>query len=288
MAASYAESATGAGQAVPVTVIRPASGWPLPRVRDAWREREILYYFVWRDVKVRYAQTLLGAFWTFFQPIGMMLVFTFAFRKLGRVQTEGVAYPIFVFTGLTLWTFFSRAVTSGAESLASNAPLLTKTALPRLLLPIAAIVSALFDFAVTFVLMLIFAAFFGYYPTWRLTLALAVMGAALVLAVGLSLLLCAINVQYRDVRNILPMFVQLLLFASPVVYSLSALGPTWSTVLDGLNPLVGVVQGFRWAVLGTAPPSYAAVISTLAYTFVVLGIGGMYFARVERRFADVA
>lgn len=273
---------------LPVTLIRPASGWGLPRVRDAWREREILYYFVRRDVKVRYAQTLMGAFWTFFQPIGMMLVFTFAFRKLGRVQTAGVAYPIYVFTGITFWTFFSRAVTSGAESLAANAPLLTKTALPRLLLPLSSIVSALFDFAVTFVLMLGFAGFFGYFPTWRLALVLVVIAAAMVLAIGLALFLCALNVQYRDVRNILPMFVQLMLFASPVVYSLSTLGPTWSAFLDAANPCVGIVLGFRWAVLGTAPPTSLAVASSLAYSLVFIVIGSFYFARVERRFADVA
>lgn len=273
---------------VPVTVIRPAAGWTTLRVGDAWRERELLYYFVVRDVKVRYAQTLLGAFWAFFQPIGMMLVFTFAFRKLGRVETENVAYPIFVFAGLTFWTFFSRAVLSGADSLVANAALLTKTSLPRLLLPVAAILSSMFDFGITFVLMIGFAAFYGYYPTWHYALIPVVMMFGIALAVGLSLLLCAVNVQYRDVRNILPMFVQLLLFASPVVYSLNTLGVTWSSILAGINPVVGVVQGFRWAVIGTGPPSHVAIFSTIGFSVILIAAGATYFGRVERLFADVA
>ena len=269
-------------------MIRPAEGWTIPRVAEAWRERELLYFFVARDVKVRYAQTLLGAFWAFFQPIGMMLVFTFAFRKLGRVQTDNVPYPIYVFAGLTFWTFFSRAVLSGADSLVANAALLTKTSLPRLLLPVAAIVSAMFDFFITFGLMLIFAAFYGNYPTWRLALLPVVMAVGLAIAVGLSLLLCALNVQHRDVRNILPMFVQLLLFASPVVYSLSTLGTKWATTLGSINPLVGVVEGFRWAILETGPPSHIAIFSSLSYAAFLLVTGLVYFGRVERRFADVA
>ena len=260
----------------------------MPRIAEAWRERELLYYFVARDVKVRYAQTLLGAFWAFFQPIGMMLVFTFAFRKLGRVQTENVAYPIFVFAGLTFWTFFARAVLSGADSLVANAALLTKTSLPRLLLPLAAIVSSMFDFAITFVLLVIFGTFYGYYPTWRYALMPLVLFVGILLAIGLSLLLCAVNVQYRDVRNILPMFVQLLLFASPIVYSLNTLGVTWAEVLAALNPLVGVVQGFRWTVLDTGPPSHIAIVSSLTYTVLLLLVGTAYFGRVERLFADVA
>jgi lipopolysaccharide transport system permease protein len=272
----------------PVTVIQPSSGWTTPRIVEAWRERELLYYFVARDVKVRYAQTLLGAFWAFFQPIGMMLVFTFAFRKLGRVQTENVAYPIFVFAGLTFWTFFSRAVLSGADSLVANAALLTKTSLPRLLLPVAAIVSAMFDFVITFFLLIIFAAVYGYYPTWRYALIPVILLVGIVLAVGLSLLLCAINVQYRDVRNILPMFVQLLLFASPVVYSLNTIGVKWAEALAAANPLVGIVQGFRWAVISTGPPSHIAIASSSLFTLVLLALGLVYFGRVERLFADVA
>jgi lipopolysaccharide transport system permease protein len=270
-----------------VTVITPSSGWPLPRLRDVWDRRELLYYWVARDVKVRYAQTLLGAFWAFFQPIAMMLVFTFAFRKLGRVQTENVAYPVFVFAGLTFWTFFSRAILSGADSVASNAAILTKTALPRVLLPVAAVVSALFDFVITFAVLLLFILAYGYYPSWRLVLVPACMAVGISLAFGISLLLSAVNVRYRDVRNVLPMFVQFLLFASPVVYSLTTLGATWNRLLS-LNPVVGLVQGFRWCIVGTGPPTHLAIESSILGTVLILVGGLFYFGRVERAFADVA
>jgi lipopolysaccharide transport system permease protein len=270
-----------------VTMIRPAGGWTKPRLRDAWHHRELLYYFVARDLKVRYAQTLLGAFWTFFQPIGMMLVFTFAFRKLGRVQTEGVPYPIFVFAGLAFWTFFSRAVLAGADSLVANAALLTKTSLPRVLLPLAAIVSSIVDFLVTFVLLIGFAAWYGYYPNWRLLLVVPTMVVGVTLTLGMSLLLASVNVQWRDVRNILPMFVQLLLFASPVVYSLSLLGPRWAKFL-AVNPLVGIVTGFRWSFLQTGPPTHFQIETAVGITLAALAAGIAYFGRVERLFADVA
>src|ERR1700674_5373404 len=208
----------------PVTVIRPSNGWATPRVAEAWRERELLYYFAARDIKLRYAQTLLGAFWAFFQPIAMMLIFTFAFRKLGKVSSEGVPYPMFAFVGLTFWALFSRAVTGGAESLVGNAALLTKTPLPRLLLPVAAIISAMFDFVIAFVMLMVLAFIYGYTPTWRYALIPVTLAVALCLVTGLALLLCAVNVRYRDVRNSLPSLIQLALFASPVLYSLSTLG----------------------------------------------------------------
>lgn len=283
MAATSTEYTTSS----PVTVIKPASGWPLPKMRAVWERRELLYYFVARDIKVRYAQTLLGALWAFLQPLAMMLVFTFAFRKLGRVQTEGIPYPVFAFAGLTFWTFFSRAVLSGADSVASNSAILTKTVLPRVVLPIAAVASALFDFVVTFVLLIGFSAVYGYYPSWRLSLVPACMTVGIGLALGLSLVLSAVNVRYRDVRNVLPMLVQFLLFASPVVYSLTTLGVTWNRLLS-LNPVVAVVQGFRWCIVGTAPPTQLAIGATVVGTVLILAAGLVHFGRDERVFADVA
>jgi lipopolysaccharide transport system permease protein len=270
-----------------VTVIQPTTGWVIPRVRDLWDRRDLLGYFFIRDVKIRYAQTALGGIWAFFQPLGMMLVFTFAFRKLGHVYTEAIAYPVYAFTGLTFWTFFSRAVLTGADSLATNAAILTKTALPRLLLPTAAVLSALFDFIVTFCIMLVLVAFFGYYPSWRLALIPLCMAVGILLAFGMSLILSAINVRYRDIRNMLPMFVQLLLFASPVVYTLNTLGTTWTSILS-INPLVGIIQGFRWAVVGSGPPAHVAIEASLGGTALLLVSGLVYFARMERVFADVA
>lgn len=272
---------------VTTTVIQPASGWTKPRIVEAWQHRELLYYFVARDIKVRYAQTVLGAFWTFFQPIGMMLIFTFAFRKLGRVSAEGVPYQVFVFAGVTFWSFFSRAVLGGADSLVANAALLTKTALPRLLLPAAAIVSSFADFLVSLVIFVCFAAYYGYYPSWRYALLVPVMAVGISLALGMSLVLASINVRARDVRNILPMFIQLLLFASPVVYSLSTLGTRWAAVL-AFNPIVGIVEGFRWCFVQTGPPSHLSMETSVGMTVVLLVAGVAYFGRVERMFADVA
>jgi len=271
----------------PITIIRPASGWAAPRVREAWHQRELLYYFVARDLKVRYAQTVLGAFWTFFQPIGMMLVFTFAFRKLGRVSAEGVPYQVFVFAGVTFWSFFSRAVLGGADSLVANAALLTKTALPRLLLPAAAIVSSFADFVVSLVIFIGFASYYGYYPSWRYALLVPVMVIGISLCLGMSLVLASINVRWRDVRNILPMFIQLLLFASPVVYSLSTLGTRWAAVL-AVNPIVGIVEGFRWCFVQTGPPSHLSIEMSVGITAGLVVLGVAYFGRVERMFADVA
>lgn len=270
-----------------VTLIRPSSGWPLPQFAAVWDRRELLYYFVARDLKVRYAQTLLGTFWAFFQPIAMMLVFTFAFRKLGRVETAGIPYPVYAFAGLTFWTFFSRAVLAGSDSVASNAAILTKTALPRVLLPVAAVVSALFDFAITLALLIGLNALYGYYPSWRLLLVPACMVVGIGLAFGMSLILSSINVRYRDVRNVLPMLVQFLLFASPVVYSLSTLGPTWTRLLS-LNPVVGIVEGFRWCMVGSNGPGTVAVAASVTGTILLLAAGALYFGRMERGFADVA
>lgn len=270
-----------------VTVIRPATGWPVPRLAAVWERRELLYYFVARDLKVRYAQTLLGAFWAFFQPIAMMLVFTLAFRKLGRVETAGIPYPVYAFAGLTFWTFFSRAVLSGSDSVASNAAILTKTALPRVLLPVAAVVASLFDFAITLMLLTGLNVLYGYSPSWRLALVPVCMLVGMGLAFGMSLVLSAVNVRYRDIRNVLPMLVQFLLFASPVVYSLSTLGPTWTRLLS-LNPVVGIVEAFRWCMVGSNGPSWVAAGASLVGTLLLLVVGFFYFGRMERGFADVA
>jgi lipopolysaccharide transport system permease protein len=272
---------------VPLTVIRPAVGWARPRIREAWQRRELLLFFAVRDIKVRYAQTALGAVWTVAQPIGLMLIFTFAFRKIARVSTEEVPYPLFVFSALALWTFFSRSVVLSSDSLVANSALLTKTSAPRLLMPVFPIVSGLFDFAVNFVLLLGFAAAYGELPTWRVVFVPVVLAGGCVLALGLGLLLSAVNVRYRDVRQALPFSVQLLLFLSPIAYPLSQLGEPWSTVL-AINPLVGLIDAFRWSVVGTAAPGATELLFAICVPLALLVAGAIYFTRVERVFADVA
>jgi len=272
----------------PRTVVMQAtSGWVFPPLRENWQRRELLYFFARRDIKLKYAQTKLGWLWTFVQPVVMMLVFTLAFRKLGRVATESIPYPVFTFAGLTLWLFISRSIANGAESLIANSQVLTRTACPRLLMPLSSILSGLFDLAITFLILVGFAALYGIYPTWRFALAPLTILLAMTLVLGLSLILSAVNVRHRDVRNLLPLALQLLLFLSPIAYPLNTLGPKWTTVF-AFNPLVGVIEAFRWSVVGTPPPTSLelGVSITAAVAFLTGGLA--YFSRAERVFADVA
>jgi lipopolysaccharide transport system permease protein len=270
-----------------LTVVEPTGGAIRPRVKEAWRDRELLYFLAARDVKVRYAQTLLGWFWAVLQPLGLMLVFLFAFRTLGSVKTDGVAYPLFAFAGLAFWTFFSRAVGAAADSLVLNAPLLTKTAAARLLMPLAAIAAAMVDLLITMTLLLVFVAAYGEPLTWRLAALPAVIALGLLFASGLGILLAAVNVRYRDVRNGLPFAIQLLLFISPIGYSLSTLSHQALTFLS-VNPLVGLIQAFRWCWLGTPGPSTWALCFSIGLPAALLAAGLWYFSRVSRDFADVA
>jgi lipopolysaccharide transport system permease protein len=271
----------------PTVTIEPTAGHVLPRLREAWTARELLYFLTLRDCKVRYAQTVLGWLWAIVQPLGMTLVFTLAFRKLGNVKTDGVVYPLFALAGLSLWTFFQRAVVTGADSLVTNAPLLTKTACPRLLLPFSAVASAIVDLLVAMALLFVITLLYGHALSWRLVILPAVVVLTVALATGIAVTLSAINVRRRDVRNALPFGMQLLLFLSPIAYSLSTLGQPAETIL-ALNPLVGIVEAFRWAVLATPPPSLLAMGLSIAITLTLLAAGTAYFARVARDFADVA
>jgi homopolymeric O-antigen transport system permease protein len=283
MAASAPASARPLG---PVTVIAPSSGWIPVRFSELWRHRELLYFFAWRDLKIRYAQTLFGAIWTVFQPLALILVFTLAFRRLGRVDTEGLPYPVFAFAGLVFWTFFSRAVALGASSLVANSQLLTKTSLPRLLIPISSITSGLVDFLIGLIVYLILALGYGVHPTWRIAALPAVLALGLTFAVAMILILSATNVRYRDVGQALPFLIQLWLFLSPVAYPLSRLGGSLETIL-AFNPLVGIIEAFRWSIAGGSPPSELALVVSLVGSFGLFVLSIFYFARVERTFADV-
>jgi lipopolysaccharide transport system permease protein len=271
----------------PLTVVEPTGGAILPRVKESWRDRELLYFLAARDVKVRYAQTVLGWFWAVLQPLGLMLVFLFAFRTLGDVKTDGVPYALFAFAGLAFWTFFSRGVTAAADSLVLNAPLLTKTAAARLLMPLAAIAAAMVDLLITMALLVVFIAAYGHPLSWRLAVLPAVVALSFVLASGLGVLLSAINVRYRDIRNALPFAIQLLLFVSPIGYSLSSLSDKALTILS-INPLVGIIEAWRWCWLGTPAPSTWALCWGIGIPVVLIVVGLWYFSRVSRDFADVA
>jgi lipopolysaccharide transport system permease protein len=280
MSASATPEAVQRATPGPKFVIRQRRGFALPDVGELWHYRELVYFLAWRDVKVRYAQTLLGAAWTLLQPLALMLLFTYAFTRVGSVETGSVPYPVFALAGLTFWTFFARAVTQGSDSLVQNASLVTKVYCPRMLIPISTIVAALVDLALSLVLLLCFAAAYEYYPTWRLLLLPAVLFLGFLLAAGVTLLLSAVNVRFRDVGQAIPFVVLSWLFLSPVAY------PVDNPVLQ-LNPLVGVIDAVRWCVLGTSV-SVSSIVLAVGVTASLLAAGGAYFTRSEHTFADVA
>jgi homopolymeric O-antigen transport system permease protein len=264
----------------PKFVIRQRRGSVLPDLREVWHYREVAYFLSWRDVKVRYAQTVLGGAWTLLQPVALMLLFTYAFSRVGSVKTASVPYPLFALAGVAFWTFFARAVTGGSESLVQNAALLTKVYCPRILIPIATIMAALVDLTLNLVLLIAVAAVYGYYPTWRLVFLPATVLLGILLIAGVAFLFSAINVRFRDVGQALPFVVLAWLFLSPVAY------PVQNRLFE-LNPLVGVIDAFRWCVLGTEVTLSSLVLAGgLIVGLLVVGTG--YFTRAERTFADVA
>jgi lipopolysaccharide transport system permease protein len=269
-----------------VTVIQPTRGMIPPRLHELWHYRELLAFLIWRDIKVRYAQTVLGAVWTVFQPLAMMLVYTYAFTKLARINTGSIPYPLFALSGLALWMFMSRAVYQGASSLVLDMPIVTKTSAPRLLIPFAAVTSMFVDFGITFALFLIFDFAYGRIPPAQIVVVPLIAALAYALAVGISLGLSALNVRYRDVGQALPFVLQLWFFLSPVAFPLlTPGGMSWITLLQAANPLVGMILIFRWATLGTPAPHgllAASVVGTLA----ILVVGLAYFTRAARTIAD--
>jgi homopolymeric O-antigen transport system permease protein len=269
------------------TVIEPTSGRLPLRLGELWRYREFFLFLVWRDIKVRYAQTALGAAWMVFQPLAMMLVYTFAFSHLARVNIPGVPYPLFALSGLTLWIFVSRGVVLGSESLVTNIPIVTKTSSPRMIIPLAAVVAVLVDFVIALMLFLVIAALYGRFPTWRFAFVPPLLLVAFTLALGIALLLSATNMRYRDVGQALPFTVQLWFFLSPVAYLLQTPGHSWETAIQAVNPLVGLILAFRWALLATPPPhGLLAVAVAVSLTLFVAGL--FHFARLERTLADDA
>jgi lipopolysaccharide transport system permease protein len=265
--------------------ITPSRGWSSLRMSEFWQYRELLYFLVWRDVKVRYKQTALGAAWAIIQPLMTMVVFAVFFGKLARMPSDGIPYPVFAFTALVPWTFFANALTHASNSLVGSANLIKKVYFPRLVVPIASVLSGLVDFVLAFTVLLGLLSWYGVGISLKMAWLPLFAAQALVTALAVALWLSALNVEYRDVRYVLPFITQLWLFATPVAYPSSLLPEPWRTVY-GLNPMAGVVEGFRWALLdtGTAPGPMLAVSSLAS---IVLLIGGAYYFRWhERTFAD--
>jgi homopolymeric O-antigen transport system permease protein len=268
-------------------VIRPPTRRLSLGLRELWRFRELLLFFAWRDLKVRYKQTFLGITWAVLQPVMYMIVFTLFFGRVAGLYSEGKPYALLALSGSVIWLFFANAVTLSSNSLVGNASLLTKVYFPRLAASIAPTLAGLVDLLLSFSVLIAVMLGYGVWPGLpRVLFVLPFVGLAMATAVGVGSWLAALNVKYRDVRYVVPFLLQLWLFASPVVYSSALLDPNLQDVYY-LNPMAGVVDGFRWALLGGIPPSYGHVALSAASGVVVLFAGVLYFRRTERSFADI-
>jgi lipopolysaccharide transport system permease protein len=267
-------------------VIKPPQGWQALELAELWRYREMLFFFSWRDIKVRYRQTALGAAWAILQPVLTMVVFSIIFGQLAKLPSSGIPYPIFTFTALLPWQLFAFALNSSSNSLIGNQNLITKVYFPRLIIPISSVIAGLVDFAIAFLVLLVIMAIYGTMPTvavWSLPLFL---GLAVVTALGVGLWLSALNVQYRDIRYVVPFLTQFWMYATPIAYSSELIPAKWLW-LYSLNPMTGVVEGFRWALLGKSTLNPSFVLISAAMVLVMFISGLYYFKRVEANFADI-
>jgi lipopolysaccharide transport system permease protein len=269
-----------------VLIIKPTKGWVALDLRKLWVYRELLYFLTWRDIKVRYKQTVLGAAWAIIQPFFTMVVFSLFFGKLAKVPSDNIPYPIFAYAALVPWTFFANGLNQSSDSLVGSANLIKKIYFPRLIIPVSSVISGLADFVLAFIVLIGLMLYFGIVPTWNIFWLPILLLLAFLTALGTGLWLSALNVEYRDVRYVVPFLTQFWLFASPVAYPSSMLSEPWRTIY-GINPMVGVVEGFRWALLGTnTAPGPTIAVSSVAAVAVLIG-GAFYFRRMEKTFADV-
>jgi lipopolysaccharide transport system permease protein len=269
----------------PLSVIEPSKSWVALNLGDLWTYRELLYFLTWRDVKVRYKQTALGAAWAIIQPLFTMLIFTLFFGKLAGVPSDGLPYPIFAYAGLLPWTFFSNAVTNSSNSLVGSANLITKTYFPRMMIPGAAVGAGLVDLAIAFIILIVLMFYYGAAIGWNILMLPVLVLLITLLATGVGMWMSALNVKYRDIRYALPFLTQLWMFVSPIIYPLSMVPEKWRWVMM-LNPLTGVVEGFRSA-LFNRPFNWVALAFSTGITLVLVISSAYAFRRMEKDFADV-
>jgi lipopolysaccharide transport system permease protein len=289
----YAANAGGGpvedASSLPVTVIKPVSGWRLLNGKELWRSRELLYFLIWRDIKVRYKQTALGAIWAVLQPFATMVVFSLFLGRTGLAASDpgDVPYPLFVFCSLVAWTFFANSVTTAGQSVVANERLVTKIYFPRLLIPLAAIGANLVDFAIAGGMLLLMMIYYGVGPSWSILLLPFPTLGLLVAVLGVGALLAALTVAYRDFRHAVPFLVQLWMFATPSIYlqDLSRINPIWQKLLP-LNPAHGLISNLRLTLLGQDPDLYSLAVSGIISVFLLV-LGCFYFRRVECAFADI-
>ena len=271
---------------LPVTYIRPSKGWVKLNLRDLWEYRDLAYFLTWRTVKVRYKQTVLGAAWAIIQPFFTMIVFSLFFGRLAGIPSDGVPYPVFSYAALVPWTFFANGLTNSSNSLVGSANLIKKVFFPRLVIPLSAVLAPAVDFVLAFMVLILMMIFYGIVPTRNVIWLPALLLLAFVTSLGFGLWFAALNVQFRDVRYAVPFIIQAWLFVTPIAYPSSLLEEPWQS-LYALNPMAGVVEGFRWALLDTdTQPGSMVFISALVAILVLIG-GLYYFRRMEKTFADV-
>lgn len=268
----------------PLIVIEPRPAWQALNLREFWSSRELLYFMIWRDVKVRYKQTALGVAWAVIQPLFTMLIFTIFFGRLAGIPSENVPYPVFAYSALLPWTFFSNAVTNSGNSLVGSSNLITKVYFPRMIIPAAAVGAGLVDFAIAFLVFVALMLYYGIMPSWQIFMMLPMLLLATLLALGVGMWTSALNVKYRDIRYALPFLMQLWMFMSPIIYPVSLL-KRWQWVL-AINPLTGIIEGFRAALLGRVFPWPSIVVSAVI-TLLTLLFAAYSFRRMEKRFADI-
>lgn len=276
---------TASSETVPVT-IEPPKSWVSLRLRDLWQYRELLYFLTWRDVKVRYKQTLLGTAWAILQPLLTMLIFTLLFGGLAGIKSEGIPYPIFAYSGLLIWIFFANSVTNSGNSLVGSANLITKIYFPRMIIPAAAVGASLVDLLLSFLVQIALMVYYQVRVTWAIAMIPFLVILATMLALGVGMWLSALNVKYRDIRYAIPFLIQLWMFGSPIIYPLSMLPAKWQWVLM-LNPLTGIIQNFRAALLGNQNFEWKSLTVSAAITILILIYSTFSFRRMERHFADI-
>jgi lipopolysaccharide transport system permease protein len=268
------------------TVIEPSKRWFYLNLRGIWEYRELLLFLAWRDLKARYAQTTIGFAWAIVQPVAMMLLFTLVFGKFAKLPSDGVPYPLFAYAALLPWGYFSRSLDKSSFSVVAESNLISKVYFPRIIVPISAMLVGLVDFAIAFLLLQFLMAFYGVMPSWVVLFMPMFLLLTMLTSLAVSLWLAALFVRFRDIAAAMPLVTQLWMFGSPVVYSASLVPEQWKWLYN-LNPMAGVIEGFRWTLLGTPPPGLDRIVVTVVFVSAILLLGMSYFNRVERKFADV-
>lgn len=268
-----------------IQVIKPGKGWLSIDVKELWFFRELLFLFVWRDIKVRYKQTVFGAAWAILQPLLTMVVFTIFFGRIAGIESEGIPYPIFSYSGVLLWTYFSQALGNSGNSLLGNSHIITKTYFPRLYIPISSCMAGLVDYLVAFGILIILMFYYGIFPNYNIIFLPLVVFLCFLCVSGFGLWLSALNVKYRDIRYILPFFIQLMLFATPVIYPPSIF-PKYAWLLD-LNPMTGIITAHRACLLGHQPLDWTTLCISAVLTIILFVSGLFYFRKTENFFADI-